>query len=106
MVMSRVIIATNGSPVASVCCSDPAGLSPPLYEAGNLTYIFSAMRQPKAFPSRPFEISAATQLSSEPALSIETRFQSIDGHPFNRRPASTMGRGIPGLTPATNCTWF
>jgi sigma-B regulation protein RsbU (phosphoserine phosphatase) len=52
-----------------------------LYESGNLSYVFSALRQPKAFPSKPFEITSATRTIGTGPL-YRDEILSIDGHPF------------------------
>ena len=52
-----------------------------LYEAGNLTFVFGALRQPKAFPSKPFEVSGATRRIGTGAL-YGDQILSINGRQF------------------------
>ncbi len=51
------------------------------YEAGNLTYIFNVLRQPQAFPSRPFQLTSATRKIGTGPLNRD-EILSINGRPF------------------------
>src|SRR3984957_16860033 len=67
------------------------------YETGNLNYIFSVLRQPKAFPSQPFALTTATRkIGSGPFNRDE--ILSIDGRPFTaaRQYSDAVYRAHPG----------
>ncbi len=67
------------------------------YETGSLTYVFSVMRHPAAFPSAPFEITSATRLIGTGPLTGD-QILSINGHPFTafRQFVDTVHQGHPG----------
>ena len=64
-----------------------------LYEAGNLTFVFGALRQPKAFPSKPFEVSGATRRIG--TGSSECSSGGLGGVSVNAAPRSEANQIVP-----------
>ena len=67
------------------------------YQAGNLTYVYRAMRHPAEFPSAPFTIAKATRTIETGSLAGD-QILAINGRPFTAQDQfyDAVYRALPG----------